>query len=285
VSNTLTELEDVAKLPLAERLTPLVTIGRRLLEQGANGSAATILPLLVEAIESGAGTRAERTELGVVLGHLGDPRLRTPDAADYWVEVEGPESGTLQVGRFAVTNAEFFAFEQSGGYTTRDHWTDEGWAWLQSTAEPWPAHARNEAAASLVVANQPVVGVTFHEATAYAASVGARLPRADERVFVVRGKEKRPYPWGAPFGEGNAATREEVLQRPCAVGLFVNDRTPDGVRDLAGNVAEWTSDQVGEEYLIHPGAYDQPSMAAWAKALTMAGPDARWAGLGFRLVR
>lgn len=285
MSNTMAELESVAQLPIAERFGRLMEIGQRLVDEGANGSAASILPLIVEAVESGAGTREERTRLGVILGHLGDPRLRTPDSPDYWVSVAGPESGSLQVGQFPVTNAEFFAFAQSGGYTERSNWSDKGWAWLQSGAEPWSVHAENASAAKLVVANQPVVGVTFHEAEAYATSVKARLPRADERVFVVRGKEKRPYPWGAPFGEGNAATREEVLAHPCAVGLFVNDRTPDGVRDLAGNVAEWTSDPVGEEYLIHPGAYDQPSMAAWAKALTMAGPEARWAGLGFRIVR
>ena len=132
-------------------------------------------------------------------------------------------------------------------------------------------------------------------------AANARLPRVDERVWVVRGTERRPYPWGAPFGEGNANTREEVLGRPCAVGLYVRDCTPDGVSDLAGNVGEWTADSrevspeeaVGApnddgkhiEFFIHPGSWNEPSMAAWAKALSMAPPSARWTGLGFRLVR
>ena len=34
----------------------------------------------------------------------------------------------------------------------------------------------------------------------------------------------------------------EALGRPCAVGLFGGDQTPEGVYDLAGNVAEWTGD-------------------------------------------
>lgn len=280
-----TDLEGVVKLPLAERLGPLVALGRRLLAEGANGSAASVVPLLVEVVESGEGERSERLEVGEILGMLGDPRLRTPDERDYWVEVDVGEGAPIQIARFPVTNAEFFQFADGGGYTDRSLWSEEGWAWLQGKPNPWPAHAHLESARSLVVPNQPVVGVTFFEAEAYANSVGARLPRADERIAVVRGSEKRPYPWGAPFGEGNANTREEVLARPCAVGLFVNDRTPEGVRDLAGNVAEWTGDRVGDEYLVHPGAWDQPSMAAWAKALTMASPSSRWAGLGFRLVR
>jgi formylglycine-generating enzyme required for sulfatase activity len=156
--------------------------------------------------------------------------------------------------------------------------------------------------APFIVANQPVVGVTFYEAQAYATAHGARLARTDERVWVVRGEERRPYPWGAPFGEGQANTREEALNRPCAVGLFVGDRTPEGVSDLAGNVAEWTDDEEVEyvDYdsvedgqeppvrmfrVIHPGAWDQPSMASWAKAIALKAPESRWTALGFRLAR
>lgn len=284
MTNRIADLDGVVKLPQAERIQPLVELGRRFLAEGANGVAGSLVPLMVEALESGEGPGALRVELGEVLGLLGDPRLHTPDEAVYWVDVPTAEE-PIQVGRFPVTNAEFEAFASSGGYEDRSLWSEEGWAWLQDTAAPWPTQAAREEARALVVGNQPVVGVTYFEAEAYANRHQARLPRADERVSVVRGAEKRPYPWGAPFGEGNAATREEVLGRPCAVGLFVRDQTPEGVRDLAGNVAEWTADRVGEEYLIHPGAWDQPSMAAWAKALTMASPSSRWAGLGFRLVR
>lgn len=284
MTNTMADLESVSKLPLAERVVPLTDLGRRLVADGANGSAAAVVPMLVELLESGQGTNAQRIELGEVLGLLGDPRLKSPSDDAYWahVEIAGEK---LAVGRFPVTNAEFFAFVEADGYGDRKLWSDEGWSWLQETAEPWHVHAAKESAQSLVVGNQPVVGITFHEAEAYANWVGARLPRVEERVSTVRGAEKRPYPWGAPFGEGNAATREEVLAKPCAVGLFVRDTTPEGVRDLAGNVAEWTADRAGEEYLIHPGAWDQPSLAAWAKALSMASPHSRWAGLGFRVVR
>ena len=79
--------------------------------------------------------------------------------------------------------------------------------------------------------NQPVVQVTFWEADAYATAHGSRLIRTDERLWVVRGEERRPYPWGAPFGEGHANTREESVGRPCAVGLFVGDQTAGGVRE------------------------------------------------------
>jgi formylglycine-generating enzyme required for sulfatase activity len=70
------------------------------------------------------------------------------------------------------------------------------------------------------------------------------------------------------------------------VGLFVHDRTPEGVTDLAGNAAEWLADDMGTgERLYHPGSWKQPSMASWAKALQTAPPDYRAPDLGFRLIR
>ncbi|MEQ1501707.1 MAG: SUMF1/EgtB/PvdO family nonheme iron enzyme [Myxococcota bacterium] len=290
-------LRTVEQLSPADRLDALAALGREVLADDsagapANGSAADVIrPLvahLLDAIESGAGTGRQRLELGEVLGLLGDPRLRRPADEGYWVRISS-DLGPIVIGRFPVTNAEYRAWVDSGAYRDRSAWTDDGWTWLDGAKGdadgPWSIHAQDVASRPFVVPNQPVVGVTFWEAQAYAAAHGARLPRSDERVWACRGRERRPYPWGSPFGEGNANTREEVLGRPCAVGLYLRDRTPDGVADLAGNVAEWMADEVGDQRLIHPGAWDQPSMAAWAKALALYPPDARWAGLGFRLAR
>lgn len=285
MSSLLSELDSVVKLPLKERVSSLAALGRRMVENAPNGGTGPLLEHLVEALESGAGTGRERMELGEVLGLLGDPRLATPDEDRYWISVEGNAGNAIRIGRFPVTNAEFFRFVDEGGYEDRSLWSDAGWDWVQNTPDPWRVHAAKETSRVFTVANQPVVAVSWFEASAYAKAHDARLPRMDERVWVVRGSAKRPYPWGAPFGEGNANTQEEVLGRPCAVGLYVNDRTPEGVSDLAGNVAEWTADELGEEYLVHPGAWDQPSLAAWAKAATMHRPSSRWTSLGFRLAK
>jgi hypothetical protein len=265
------------------------------------GDAAAVRGML-DVLASGEGSVRTRVALGEALGRLGDPRLRRPSDADYWVRVASEEDGDVVIARYPVTNDEYRAWVERGGYQDRAAWSDEGWAWLQATTDPWPVHAKSEGSEQFVVANQPVVVVTFFEAQAYAAAHGARLVRTDERVFVVRGEEKRPYPWGSPFGEGNANTREEVVNRPCAVGLFIGDRTPEGVCDLAGNVAEWTDDdevdsvdydgvEEGTEppvrlfRVVHPGAWDQPSMASWAKAKALHAPESRWPGLGFRLAK
>ncbi len=267
----------------AEGLVHTAGLGRRWLAHPAAPQRAPLVEALLAGIKNGVGDARERLEAGEVLGLLGDPRLRRPTDPNYWVAIEG--DANLSIGRYPVTNDEYAAWVAAGGYEQLEHWSPEGRAWLSATADPWPVRARGDGSRPFVVPNQPVVGVTVFEAEAYATAHGARLPRSDERVWTVRGAPRRPYPWGSPFGEGSANTREEVLGRPCAVGLYTRDATPEGVFDLAGNVAEWTADGVGTRRLIHPGAWDQPSMASWAKAAVLERPEARWPGLGFRLAR
>lgn len=283
-------IDSVLDLPPDRRADTLVRLGRALAGGEGNGLDTAdkhrLVQALVALVEEGIGDNRFRVEMGEVLGLLGDPRLTLPSDEEYWVQVELPAlESSVRIARYPVTNAEFQRFVDAGGYDDASLWSDEGRAWLGEVQDPWPVRASSTSSGPYLVANQPVVGVTWYEASAYAKAHDARLPRFDERLWVVRGAEKRPYPWGSPFGDGNANTREEVVGRPCAVGLFVHDRTPEGVRDLAGNVAEWNLDGVGDQKWIHPGAWDQPSMAAWAKARFLEDRDSRWAGLGFRLAR
>lgn len=278
------QLREILALAPVERPGPLSRLCDRLEDEVDADFRAQLVSALVDAASTEGGTSAERLVIGERLGWLGDSRLRRPTDADYWVDVPWDE-GPFVIARCPVTNDEYRAFVDAGGYQARTWWSDEGWAWLQSCPDPWPKRTEAEDARPFTVPNQPVVSVSWHEAQAYAAWAGARLPRFDERTHAVRGDNKRPYPWGSPFGEGNANTREEVLGRPCAVGLYLRDRTPEGIVDLAGNVAEWAGDGTEDERWYAPGAWDQPSMAAWAKARELEQPNFRSTGLGFRLAR
>ena len=285
-TGTLT-LQTALTLPAGERATAIARMGQAVItgEHSADDDFRhQLVSALVAALEEGVGAAPDRLLLGEVLGRLGDPRLLAPAQGEYWAEVQ-TEDHTAEIGRYPVTNAEFRAWVDAGGYADEAAWGEAGWAWLQGVEDPWPRRADAEGSGPYVVANQPVVGITWFEARAYARSVGARLPTFDERLAAVRGEEKRPYPWGEPFGQGNANTREEVLRRPCAVGLYRRDCTPEGIFDLAGNVAEWCEDGTAEDYWIHPGAFDQFSLASWAKARSPEPPVSRWPGLGFRLAR
>lgn len=289
-TNAQAELSELLAMPARRRVDLLVRFANGLAaamdagERPENGTVGKTADALLDLMHNYGGPARERMAVGEALGRLGDPRLRSPEDPEYWVRVE-VDLGELLVGRYPVTIAEWQAFVGGGGYQDEHIWDPEWTAWMATGRRSWPELAARPEVAQLVIPNQPVVGITWWEARAYARLHNARLPSFLERLAVVRGPVKRPYPWGEPFGQGNANTAEEVLGKPCAVGLYEMDRTPDGVCDLAGNVAEWTDDEVGDERVIAPGSWEQSSMASWAKARDMQPPAARLADLGFRLVR
>ena len=109
--------------------------------------------------------------------------------------------------------------------------------------------------------NHPVYGVTWYGAEAYCRAIGRRLPTEAEWEYAARnGGDRRSYPWGSDFSELNANTRIPVdgPQGTTPVGELVAGRTPGGLYDMAGNIAEWVNDWYEPNYYSQMASLPQP---------------------------
>jgi formylglycine-generating enzyme required for sulfatase activity len=99
----------------------------------------------------------------------------------------------------------------------------------------------------------PINCVDANEASTYCAWQGKRLPTEEEWEYAAERPTQRVYPWGNddpsrvlfsgcgqecyeygfPWNDGFVGT--------APVGSFPQDQSSDGVLDLAGNIAEWTT--------------------------------------------
>ncbi len=101
----------------------------------------------------------------------------------------------------------------------------------------------------------PVVDVTWYGAQAYCESLGRRLPTEAEWEYAARGVSGSIFPWGDEWRVDAANVRGSmqnedgvIIAGPQPVGAYPAFASRDGVRDLAGNVAEWTADWYAPDY-------------------------------------
>jgi formylglycine-generating enzyme required for sulfatase activity len=102
-----------------------------------------------------------------------------------------------------------------------------------------------------------VTFVNYDDAEAYCRFRGARLPTEAEYERAARGVSGRIYPWGTLYN-ARASNHGQLAALPndpadgyaelAPVGVFPAGKTPEGVLDLAGNVAEWVADTYRERY-------------------------------------
>ena len=262
-----------------ERMNSLIELLQQ--DEDCNGNSGLFMQAVTAVITDMSIPSKEKLRFGELLNRWGDPRLRSADDDDYWITVEDLD---IQVARFVVTIKEWRAF-LTRGYDEQECWSEEGWAWKDEDHPSWNELASADSAQKYLFDNQPVVGVSWFEAEAFAAFHNARLMEFYEHERLIRGDNKNPYPWGSPFGHGNANTVEEKLKKPTAVGLYCTDSVFGEIFDLVGNVGEWMNDIVDDRRVIHPGAWDVDSLGSWAKASSLISPSARTGNIGFRLVR
>ena len=168
-----------------------------------------------------------------------------------------------------VTNAAFIDFIEAGGYDEERWWTPAGWQhrqaaglsaplfWSRSPGTPSGWVRRVFGRTEPVSPAEPVVHVCWYEADAYARWAGRRLPTEAEWEKAARhdpatGRSRR-FPWGDDEPTPSRANLGQRHLRPAAAGAYPDGESAYGVRQLIGDVWEWTSTW------LHP----YPGFRAW----------------------
>lgn len=239
VSITVTAIDPGNNESTARKVARLPVIEPRYPEWIARRSAPDVRMRLVRGnvdspyVAGGRGTAKEKTPAGF--------RRRLADWEHWGLEIGAGEVRSYYLDEAEVSRGQYLRFLRAdGGYRESSWWppgaagpSRERWQALQSELEERP-----------IDPNLPVTGVSWEEAFAYARWVGKRLPTLLQWEYAVRGgSEYRFHPLGSQ-------PQTELNERELNVGGSRaarawrsgegDDRTLEGIQNLASNVQEWT---------------------------------------------
>ena len=200
------------QLPFESKIAPV---------KGLNGSAVAVAP---EMIQIPAG----RITLGLA-------RNSGQFGWDNEFEEHSTDVRAFSIDKYKITNAQFIAFVEAGGYSKRSLWLPADWDWkTESTIShpvfwvPSPGGFRYRSMFDEIdLPMQAPVFVSHAEASAYARWTGKALPTEPEWHRASEGAK--------PPGD----TR--TLWDPPATGSSPESAGSYGVQDLLGTGWEWTS--------------------------------------------
>jgi formylglycine-generating enzyme required for sulfatase activity/Cdc6-like AAA superfamily ATPase len=189
----------------------------------------------------------------------------------------------FKIDIYPVTNRQFKAFIDAGGYNEDGFWSKEGRTWRNEEKVTLPRYWKEE---KWNQPEHPVVGVSYYEAQAFARWAGKELPTEQQWERVARGIDGREYPWEGGFDKEKCNTMESGIGKTTRVTRYPNGISPVGCYDMAGNVWEWTQSFYDKDRIVlRGGSWDIDRGYARCADRIWDSPSNRYDFVGFRCVR
>lgn len=183
------------------------------------------------------------------------------------------EVSPFKISATPVTNMEYTAFVEDGGYETRKFWEKSGWEWRRRAEAEHPVFWKKNSAKwywkrfdSIIALEpyHPVCHVNWYEAKAFCKWAGRRLPTEAEWEMAASCEptsnghaitdRKRRFPWGDEPPTPDRANLDYLRMGTMDVRALPAGDSAFGCRQMIGNVWEW----VDSTFEAYPGFVADP---------------------------
>ncbi len=194
------------------------------------------------------------------------------------------------IAKTAVSNGDYLAFVESGGYSHQDYWDEEGWQWCQQSGLQHPVYWRHDSAGwqeqhfdqwRELSLDNALIHVCWHEAQAYCRWAGRRLPSEAEWEVAAAGvpstdnrslsEIKRRFPWGNDSPRLDLANLDGSALGTINVAANPDGDSAFGCRQMIGNVWEWTADTFAPYPGFTPDMYQDYSQPLFGHTRVLRG--------------
>ena len=225
------------------------------------------------------------------------------EGAEFAFDNEGPRHKAwlepFALASRPVTNAEFLAFIEDGGYQKAEHWLSEGWARMQEEGRSHPYYWRRQDGRwthftlhgeQMLHPDAPVSHLDYFEASAFASWAGCRLPEEREWECAARDMAPSQGRWADPDGLLEPQPLKQGSSFQALYGeVWEWTRSAysayPGYQPAEGAIGEYNGKFMCGQFVLRGGSCLTPPDHARPTYRNFFPPDAQWQMTGLRLAK